>query len=222
MSRYLVLDLETVGIDNAADFIQKDDIEAPSNYKNPQAIAAYQEREFAKRVEAAALDLDLARICAVGLMADGAGPQVLLAKNEQQERDVLVHVAGLVGGESAHQLITFNGLKYDMPLLMRRARYLGVSFPRLSVDRFRSSHVDLYNELTLNGSVKAHSLRWYMRRNDWTDLLSADPLAEGGASVAAAVAEGRWDDVAAHCRVDVEASYRLAAWLGYLPKDAVL
>lgn len=221
--RYLVLDLETVGIDNAADFIVKDDIEAPSNYKNPEAIAAYQEREFTKRVEAAALDLDLARICAMGTMSESDGaPQVMIAKDEAQERDVLTFLASMLSAESQISLLTFNGLKYDLPLLMRRARYLGVQFPRLSLDRFRSPHVDLYNELTLNGTVKAHSLRWYMRRHDWTDLLSADPLAEGGASVAAAVAEGRWEDVAAHCRVDVEASYRLATWLGYLPKDAVL
>lgn len=218
---YLVLDLETLPIDNAADFVTTDDISAPSNYKDPEKIAAYVEAERVKRIEAAALDLDLAQVVAVGLQVEGSGPQAWTSEADG-ERVLLSSLAEFLRLDVSMKVVTFNGFKYDLPLLMRRARYLGVDFPRLNLDRFRSPHIDLYEELTLQGKVKAHGLRWYARRHGWTDLLEADPLKDGGAEVGRAAAEGRWDDIAAHCRVDVQATFRLAVWLGIIAKDDVL
>jgi hypothetical protein len=56
-----------------------------------------------------------------------------------------------------------------------------------------------------------------MRRLGWTDLLEADPLKNGGADVAQAAAEGRWDDIAGHVLVDIKGTLRLAQWLGVVP-----
>jgi hypothetical protein len=221
--RYLVLDLETLPIESAADFVSVADISAPSNYKDEAKIAAYCEAERVKRIADAALDMDLARVCAIGTHFDGVADE-WLATDEDVEREHLTELARMVA-PSQHDpvcIVTFNGHRYDLPLLMRRARYLGVDFPRLNLDRYRSPHVDLYSELTMQGQLKAHGLRWYMRRHGWTDLLDADPLKDGGADVSQAATEGRWDDIAAHVRVDVLGTYRLAQWLGVIPKDAVL
>jgi len=222
--RYLVLDLETLPIESAADFVSVADIAAPSNYKDEEKIAAYCEAERVKRIAAAALDMDLARVCAFGAMhGDMTDPLALMCQSDDDERVMLADLA--VKLDECYEpftIVTFNGFKYDLPLLMRRARYLGVDFPRINLDRYRSPHIDLYEELTMRGAIKAHGLRWYMRRHGWTDLLEADPLKDGGADVAQAAAEGRWEDIAAHVRVDVLGTYRLAQWLGVIPQDAVL
>lgn len=222
--RYLVLDIETLPISNAADFVALDDISAPSNYKDEAKIAAYVAAEREKRIADAALDLDLARLCAIGLAVHPAsswpfGSQAAVVRDEESEGRELEALARELDPHSRDfaTLITFAGHRYDLPLLMRRAKYLGVPFPRLNLDRYRSPHIDLYDELTMKGAIKAHSLRWYMRRHGWTDLLDADPLKNGGADVATAAAEGRWDDIAAHVRVDVLGTLRLAVWMGVVP-----
>lgn len=221
--RYLVLDLETLPIESAADFVSVADIAAPANYKDEEKIAAYCEAERVKRIAAAALDMDLARVCAVGSMWHGMDVTETCIASDAMERLALQDIASSVAPSQQNPvcIVTFNGHRYDLPLLMRRARYLDVDFPSLNLDRYRSPHIDLYEELTMRGAIKAHGLRWYMRRHGWTDLLEADPLKDGGADVGQAAAEGRWDDIAAHVRVDVLGTYRLAQWMGVIPKDAV-
>lgn len=216
MSRYLVLDLETVPIANAADYLPLDEIEPDGRLKDPEKIKADIAAKQQKRIDEAALDLDLARVIAVGRMTcESAHPDVQYADDLDGEREMVAMLAAQLDPRENHILITFNGHKYDLPLLMRRAKYLGVPFPKINLDRYRSPHIDLYDELTLKGAVKAHSLRWYMRRLSWTDLLEADPFKDSS-EVGAAVAAGRWDDVAAHCRVDVTATLRLAKWMGVI------
>lgn len=221
-----MLDLETLPIANAAEFIVTDDIEAPSNYVKPEAIEKYIAKEKANRLDKAALDLDLARICAFGFGKPGhlELAQSNVAKDEASEADELRNLAMVLDpfDREFTTIITFAGHKFDLPLLMRRAKYLKVPFPRINLDRYKSPHIDLYEELTMRGTIKAHSLRWYMRRHGWTDLLDADPLKDGGAEVAQAAAEGRWEDIAAHCRVDVMGTLRLAQWLGFVPTEAAL
>lgn len=219
MQHTLVLDLETLPVANAADFVTTDDISAPSNWKDAEKIAAYVAEKRAERIASAALDLDLARICAIGTInCDTGEVDAAVCQTEDEEREALGVLAAELTPDAQEwaRIITFNGFKYDLPLLMRRARYLGVTFPRLNLDRYRSPHVDLYEELTLRGAIKAHGLRWYMRRLGWTDLLEADPLPDGGANVGDAIAAGRWADVEAHVLVDIEATRRLAQWLGFV------
>lgn len=220
--RYLILDLETLPIANASDFVTLDDISAPANYKDPEKIAAYIRAEQQKRINEAALDLDLARICVVGTNTP-VGVNATVLQTEDEERGYLDALASELDPVSRDfaTLVTFCGHRFDLPLLMRRAKHLGVSFPKLNLDRYKSPHIDLYEELTMRGQVKAHALRWYMRRLGWTDLIEADPLKDGS-EVAQAAADNRWEDIAAHCRVDVTATLRLSQWLGVVPTDAVL
>lgn len=221
---YLVLDIETAPIPNAADFLPVGDIAAPSNYTDPVKIAASIEKQRAKLIADAALDLDLARIVCVGTWGP-AGIATATLEDECAERLYLTHLASMLKRPSRDgndcMLITFNGHKYDLPLLMRRARYLGVKFPEINMDRYKSPHIDLYDVLSMKrNDIKAHGLRWYFRRLGYTDLLAADPLEKGGSDVGQAITEGRWDDVAAHCRCDIEGTVRLARWMGILPAEA--
>lgn len=220
--RYLVLDLETVAIPNAADFLPIGDIKPDGRLKDPAKIEADIKQQQQDLIGKAALDMDLARVVCAGLLPSDA--VVSVVKDEAQEAALLGVLAQELEVYSRDfvTLVTFNGHKFDLPLLMRRAKYLGVPFPKINLDRYKSPHIDLYEELTMRGAIKAHGLRWYMRRLGWTDLIDADPFKDGGSDVAQACAEGRWDDIAAHCRVDVTATLRLAQWMGLIPTQAVL
>lgn len=222
---YLVLDIETAPIPNAADFLPVGDIAAPSNYTDPVKIAASIEKQRQKLIADAALDLDLARLVTIGTWTSDSGTSVLEIHDEDSERIALETLAYRLRRPSRDgndaMLITFNGHKYDLPLLMRRARYLGVKFPEINLDRYKSPHIDLYDVLSMKrNDIKAHGLRWYFRRLGYTDLLEADPLDKGGSDVGQAITEGRWDDVATHCRCDIEGTVRLARWMGILPAEA--
>ena len=222
---YLVLDIETAPIPNAADFLPVGDLAAPSNYTDPVKIAASIEKQRVKLIADAALDLDLARVVTIGTWTAFGGVSVHPLHDEEAERVALEQLAAQLRRPSRDgndaMLITFNGHKYDLPLLMRRARYLGVKFPEINLDRYKSPHIDLYDLLCMRrNDIKAHSLRWYFRRLGYADLLEADPLEGGGADVGQAIAEGRWGEVVDHCVCDIEGTVRLARWLGVLPAEA--
>jgi hypothetical protein len=219
-----VLDVETVGIANAADYVGP--IEAPANYKSADAIAKYVAEETPKRLAKAALDLDLAEIVAVGLLPLGVRPDELTL--------VPVLPSVMIRGEAGHteaqmlaavdaalampadlaatrpQFITFNGRNYDLPLIVRRRMYLGLTNgPAINLDRYRSEHIDLYERLTNYGSTGGHKLSWYAKRFGWTETSPID-----GAGVAQAVAEGRWTDIRQHCAIDLLWTARLAYKMG--------
>lgn len=219
--RYLILDLETLPISNAAEYLPLDEIEPDGRLKDPEKIKADVAAKQQVLIDKAALDLDLARICVFGYASDRKEPQVFTARTEELEAQQLGFLAEDIdqaAGRDILQIITFNGHAYDLPLLMRRARYLGVPFPRINLDRYKSQHIDLYEELRLKrNDIKAHSLRWYMRRLGMADLLEADPLKDGGADVGQAAKEERWDDIAAHALVDIKGTLRLAQWMGIVP-----
>ena len=86
--RYRILDLETVGLPEAKEWV--DPLKAPSNYKDPLKIDAYIKEAEAERVEKFALDADCNRIVALGWHDVGYGdPHVMLCKDETQEAAAL-------------------------------------------------------------------------------------------------------------------------------------
>ena len=213
-TRYLVLDLATTVLPDAEQWIADDPIEAPSNWKDEAKIAEYIKQKRQERLDRAALDPDCCRISCFGGLIDGQA-EATAAKDEDIERALLKSLAYSL--DVGHSLITFNGFRFDLPILARRALYLGVDLP-LEWDRYRSPHVDLYERLTHHGLSLAHSLSWYVKRFGWTDLHK--PLT--GAEEARAPQEGRWDELCASVRHDVIATARLAEKLRVLPALPVL
>lgn len=210
----VIVDVETAPIDGAPELIEEP--VPPTNYKDPKVIADWTAKARAKAIDEAGLDPDLARIVTIGLHPYAldredrfieTGAQILTCTDEATERAVLETIASVL---ASHRLVTFCGAKFDLPLLVRRFWYLGLPPLLINLDRYRTPHVDLYETLTNRGQVDAHKLSWYCRRLGWTDCLT--PLS--GADVAQAVREGRWDDVRDHCRGDLVATGRLAAWMG--------
>lgn len=212
MSQWIALDVASAPLADAATFIDKAAIEAPSNYTKPEAIAGYIEKEYARRVAAAGLDLDLARITAVGSHGYSNHQQVVLCQTEADERKELQALAEYFAHFPNMRVVTYGGFHFDLPILMRRSRYLGVTFPKLNLDRYKSPHMDLLLELSDRDPSRRRSLSFYCRRLGWTDLCKT----LSGEEESRVFETGRWDDLRSSVEHDVEATIRLGHWLGLL------
>lgn len=209
LTDYFIIDVATAPLENAADFIDVAGIQAPSNYKDVLKIEAYKAETAAQRIASAALDLDLCRISAIGTWVAGGEPQVRLCQNGDSE--AVCWVQSLLSATDG-VCIGYNSLKFDLPVVMRRSLYLDLPMPDVNLDRYRTPHVDLWQKLSLNGTLTAHSLSWYAKRLGWTDLVK--PLS--GADEAQVFTSGRWDELKASVLHDLEATRRLAQKMGVL------
>lgn len=207
----VVLDCETVAIAGARDLFEP--VSAPANYRDPEKIAAYVADAERRQVESAGLYPWTARIIALGWCEEGSEvPVVRLCNAEASEATALTEFWALVNdGRSLQPVVTFNGRRFDLPLIMARSRLLDVKAPVLSLDRYRSPHPDLLDILTWQGTIEARSLRWYAKRFglDTSDAFS-------GREVAGLVEDGNWDAVRTHCASDVTLTRQLAERLGVM------
>lgn len=217
MPRHLIIDCETVAIDKVQDYLEP--VFAPDNYKSAEAIERYVTDARKKAIERAALDIDLARIVCIGWEYHepqiGISSGCYIFRDEVQERTGLgefwqrfwpVYVPG------STVAVTFNGLGYDLPLLLRRSLYLGVTAPKLQLDRYRHPDVvDLMQLLCLDGRLRMHSLSFYANRFGLPYPQEID-----GSHIAAAVAAGEWEAVKEKCQFDVATTKALAVRMGVL------
>ncbi len=212
LKRYIVLDVASAPIPDAAGYLES--AKAPKNYKNAEAIAAYVAEETANRLAMAATDIDLARITAIGWQTDKmTEPIVVLCENEDHERKALTDVAFAIRNEMGFTVpvITYGGHNFDLPLLMRRARYLGVPFVRLSTDRFKSDNLDVLLELSDRNTSRYRPLTFYVRR---LGLGLVKPLS--GEEESKVHDSGKWSELEDSVRHDVKACLAVAEWAGLL------
>lgn len=210
----LVVDLETVAIDDADQYLEP--ATAPANYKDVEKIRTYLAERTIQNLANASLDPDLNRIVALGWMLEDRDlePIVHVCRDEDAERRALVNFWDLIAvdGNRTRKLITYNGFGFDLPTLMRRSVYLEVWPSRtLNIDRYRSPHVDLYQYLSFNGLFR-HGLRFYAKRFGF----EIEGLEVSGADIAGLVEAGDWDAVKRHCSSDVLLTFELAQRLRFL------
>lgn len=211
--RHLILDLATAALPDAETYLEGT-VKAPNNYKQQEAIDAYVAGKKAERLAEAALDIDLARITALGF---AIGPNVIdvrVCRDEADERLLIEDVAALL--TPMPTIVTFGGFNFDLPLVMRRAKYLGVTFPVINLDRYKSPHLDLCEIMSERNPNRRRSLGFYVKRMGWTDLTKL----LSGAEESQVPQTGKWDELESSIRHDVTATYRLAEWMGVIPKVA--
>lgn len=202
----LIFDIETAPLPDAAEFLDLSEITAPANYKDPVKIAAYIEEEKSKALSRCGLDVDLARIVAVGWHLEGGESRALLAGDNEEEGELLTAFWAFAWDR---HLIGFNCLGFDLPMLLRRSAYLRVPTPDIQIDKFRHPRVtDLMQMLSFNGAVRARSLAFYGKR---FGVKAQDDTT--GADIPGFVAAGEWEKVKAHVRADVQTTAALASRL---------
>lgn len=204
----IICDIETAPLLDAAEYLE--DPNPPANYTKPETIAAWVEKQKAADLARCALDLDLCRIVAIGVMLriGEASPAVVCAINEDQEAKALRVFWDLFS--SGGHLIGFNCVNFDVPVLLRRSLYLGVQTPPIVVDKYRHPQItDLQQILSHYGAMKLRPLSFYARR------FGLPALEGGGAEVPSWVAAGEWDKVEAHLRADLVTTAALARRMGH-------
>jgi DNA polymerase elongation subunit (family B) len=216
--RSRILDLETLGLAEAKDWVEP--ISAPSNYKDEAKKAAYIAEAEAERAERFSLDADTCRIVALGFYDIGADPTVYLCSNEFEEREKLKMFWESYAKQET-RLITFNGFRFDLPVLVMRSLYLSVPHPVITFAPAWKAwpHVDLWEKLSLNGArdrKDVKGLRFYAKR---FGLPIFDDIS--GKDVAAAIAAGEWEKVHNHCLFDLDLTRALAERLGVLTPQGV-
>jgi DNA polymerase elongation subunit (family B) len=212
--RYLILDVETAPLPNVADYL--DPVEAARNLKDPAKIQADIEKRTQDQIENCGLDWNLNRIVCLGAwQVEEETPELWTCEDEKAERIALKNVADLLATPRP-DILGFCVRKFDVPVILQRARYLGVKMPRISLKRYDNPHVcDLYDILTFDEqpatSVMRRSLESFCRR---FGIEVADE--HSGKDVAALVAAGDYQAVSHHCRADLHRTRLLAERLGVL------
>lgn len=228
---WIVFDIETAPIPNAADFLEPpdlDDIEAPSNYKDTEKIAAYIADAKVKRVakhakdcaEKAALDWNVGRIVAIGLQTESMdAPQVAIAETEKREREMLFWLWETLS--TRRPVVGFNIRSFDVPYCIQRSRLLGLVPPRLSLARFDNHDLcDLFDLLTFSDTQDTKVMRHTLGRFAQRFGVPHDDSIHGS-EIPGLVAAGQWSEIEAHVTADVQTCVALAEHLGVVRRAAV-
>lgn len=203
--RYRILDLETIGHPDAEQWC--DPVKPDARCTKPESIAKSIEEKTIERRETFALDPDCNRIVALGWHDVGyRDPKVMLCKDEIQEAAALT-VFWETYRQQYTKFVTFNGQRFDLPVLVMRSIYLDVDYPEITIaPAWKSPHVDLWQKLSLDGARKdVHSLAFYARR---LGIGTLDKVK--GSDIAQLVKEEKWAEVEAHCLSDLGLTHALA------------
>jgi hypothetical protein len=220
----LIFDCETAPLPEVRDYVDPPDLNnltPPKNYKNQDAIDKWlAEEKVAKVVEfeallsdKAALDYNTARIICLGTLVDGV-ERVDLLRCEADEREAL---RCFWATQMGRKLVGFRIRDFDLPMLIQRSRYLGVTAPEIDLGRYSRTGriVDLFDLLTFQDSQRTFAMRRtlhaFCRR---FGIPVADETV--GADIAKLVADEKWGEIAAHCGSDIRLTKALAERLGVL------
>lgn len=228
---WVVFDIETAPLPNAADFLEPpdlDDITAPANYKDETKIAAYIEDAKVKRLEKhahdcadkAALDWNVGRIVAIGLQTESMDtPQVGIAETETREREILFWLWETI--TSRRPVVGFNIRQFDVPYAVQRSRLLRLLAPRLSLARFDNHDLcDLFDLLTFSDTQTTKVMRHSLARFAQRFGVPHDGRVSG-AEIPRLVAEGDWEAIHGHVAADVQTTVALAEQLGVIRRVPV-
>ena len=149
----IIIDIET--IPNLSMLPYLEEPQAPKNYKDPEKIEAYVIQKRQEMVDSMALDIDHAKIKAVGLAIGLDGNAMsYIVNGEAEEKEILKFVWELIA-ETQGPVIGWNIRGFDLPILKRRAWHLDipVNLPgkrSLDISRYSKEVIDLmqlfYNE----------------------------------------------------------------------------
>jgi len=210
----IVIDIETAGLDNAAEWLEP--VQADARLKDPDKIAADIAAKTEARLDKLGLDWNVGRIVAMGWWTEDAS-EYRPIRNEAEEHEALLnfwHVA------RHRTIVGFNCRAFDLKYMIQRSRYLRVPHPDLDLGKYsRRGIEDLYSLLTFNEgtydqgamrrTLKAFAKRFGIPMNDTIS----------GKDIPALVAAGDWEAIVSHVQADVETTVELARRLGVIQRQ---
>lgn len=202
----VIVDLEAIAIEGVDNFL--DPVSAPANYKDPEKIEAAIKEKRQALIERAALNPHLCRLVVMGIDTRECF-ELRYIDTEAQEIAALEELWGRTN-DATCPIVTFNGLRYDLLVLLARSFALGVKAPDLDLKPWglHGRH-DLYQILSFGGAASG-SLDFFAKRYGVEEEATEEVKAITGADVARLWAEGRHDLVGAHCEYDIKRTRALA------------
>ena len=192
-----VLDIETVGRESCKALVKP-----AKNLKDPAKIAADLEERWQKM----ALNPNFADIVCLGILdlGDVDRPHLMIGATDDERVWMLDRLWDFCAAD--HVMLTFNGLRYDLPVCIRQSQLLGIDYPKLDLSPYRAEGIDLYQYLTHNGTIDGLGLQAFCRLFGREAETGEDGT---GSQVAEWYAARDWQAIKAHCEEDL----RRTAWL---------
>jgi len=216
MNNTWVIDIETKGNPAMIGFISEpkpvSQEDAPKNYRKEETILVWMEREtknremkYQKQIRDMALDIDYARIVALGMCYEARDLVVFTADNEKEEFSILDNFWHVLSSYDT-RLCGYNIKGFDLPIIIRRSWVLGVNpVKRFSdVRRYTVEPVVDLMELLYHGGYNFH----YKSLKDVAKMYGIEnslPEAEGSQ-----VVDMSLEQIADYCANDVQMTTQLA------------
>lgn len=187
----------------------EDDIKAPSNWKDPEKIAAYEAEKRDKLFDGFGLSPITNKILMIGflkfdVMAPNADPQVTIFSSQQGDyKEFLQQVADYMDSEVRHY-VSYNGKKFDFQNMLahfalNRIR-CSTNFGQLLQKYKNHPHWDLFLTVGEHGSLEK-----------WAHRFGGNPVGKGS-QVASLYNQGRFDEISDHLTSDLIETARLASF----------
>jgi hypothetical protein len=213
--RWCCADLEAAEREDAAVYLPEP--EADKRLTDVLKIAADIAKKRAVARERLPLDPNGCRIVALGFQSEYMDGPTVCAADFQSEKEMLQYFWSEARGR---RLVGFCSRRYDLPVLIQRSRMLGVAIPdwrNLIAPYGRSrGHVDLYDEWTLDGTIKGEIPNNLLTVCALNGIAIPDDDSKGK-DMAALVAAGDYAAIRQHCSRDVERTVALARALKVIP-----
>jgi uncharacterized protein YprB with RNaseH-like and TPR domain len=208
---WICIDIETCPRDDADRWLGA--ITPDGRLTDPVKIEADLAKKQAAQREKCALDWNCSRIVVLGYQTEEmAEPKVLNCVDTPEEH--MLNMAWFNRSERTRTIVSFNGIRFDVPTLVQRSRYLGVQAPHLSLRKWDNAHIrDLYMELTFDDAPCAHVMERSL--DNFSRQFGIDIEDDvDGADVPKLWAAGDYDRVVEHCRLDIKKTVALARAIG--------
>ena len=238
---FAVLDLETIPNPNLPEDcwpkFNEADVAIPANWKDPFKISEKIEQakqKFEQDVDKTmSVNPDFCMVCcAVLYYYDGKGQVICdpIAHDDSSEfmliSGVWEHIRKLY--QENIPVVTFNGISFDVPVLVRRAMFSDISVaPAMIANLLKRQeqnrhHYDLMQMLAFrspfSGKMEFKGLNYYLKRFG----LGSKTNGMDGSMVFPLWKEGRFDEIKTYCTGDVEQTAalfrRVSPWL-VAPKE---
>lgn len=106
--------------------------------------------------------------------------------------------------QKERQVLTcFNGCGFDIPILMLESKRLGIKFPQINCSSYRGMEYNLLDVMKARYGHSYKGLRASALAAGLPREIDAEDALVSGANVAQAYADGRYEEIEAHCRVDI-------------------
>lgn len=128
-------------------------VQVPVNYKDPEKISAYQLEHAVKDWRNLSTSLPFAKICCITWAVGDEEPRYLIWPDEDK---LVRQFEAELGEPRPIEWVTFNGLKFDHPILRARAVRYGCSHlaSQMATRRYGDQfHVDIFQRLGGEGRL---------------------------------------------------------------------